>query len=540
MKLLKKKRWLSFLILVLILTGYFGYQKLTGEKDTVQYVTASAKKSTLIVSVSGSGQVAVSDQVDIKPKVSGEIASIGVETGQEVKSGALIAQFDTKDVQEEISDAEVALANAETKIKDLENTKRKAEESLVTAYKDALHSLTNAFEDLSSGMSNLQEMFTESSYRGSENDIDYYVYLVKDYDNSEQLSYWNETAEEKYSDVKNRFDKLKSDYFILTLNSPSNRIEDTLNKTYDFAQEFLDLVRQSYNLGQKYQMIIETESLIPPIPIGTTDTQVSQLGEFTSLFISRVNSLLSTKQSLEDKKEAVEKANSDIEDQDYVIEQDKETLLDAKEKLGQHYVYAPFDGTISKVSVKKGDSVTSGTTLATLITKQKIAEITLNEIDAANVKLGQKATITFDAIDDLSVTGELINIDSIGTVSQGVVTYGAQISLDLQDERVKPGMSVSVEIITQAKQDALLIPNAAIKSQNNIKYVQVMGTDNVVYSQEVKTGISNDTYTEITNGLAEGDKVVTQTVSTGNSSKSSSSSFGPNNGGSMEMMRMIQ
>jgi HlyD family secretion protein len=287
-------------------------------------------------------------------------------------------------------------------------------------------------------------------------------------------------------------------------------------------------------------MIIETESLTPPISIETTDNQVSQLGEFTSLLISRVDSLSSAKQSLEDKKEAMEKANSDIEDQNYVIEQDEEGLLDAKEKLEQHYIYVPFDGVMTEINVKKGDSVSSGTAIATLITQQKIAEITLNEVDATEVKVGQKVTITFDAIDDLSVAGEVTNIDSIGTVSQGVVTYSAQISLDLQDERVKPGMSVSTEIITKAKQDVLLVPNAAIKSQNNIKYVQVMGTDNVVYPQEVETGISNDTYTEITNGLAEGDKVVTQTVSTSNSSKSSSSSFGPANGGSMEMMRMIR
>ena len=99
-----------------------------------------------------------------------------------------------------------------------------------------------------------------------------------------------------------------------------------------------------------------------------------------------------------------------------------------------------------------------------LITKQKIAEISLNEVDAAKVKVGQKVTLTFDAIDGLSITGEVSEIDALGTVSQGVVTYGVKIAFDTQDERVKSGMSVSAAIITDVKQNVLLVPNAAVKS----------------------------------------------------------------------------
>jgi HlyD family secretion protein len=226
-----------------------------------------------------------------------------------------------------------------------------------------------------------------------------------------------------------------------------------------------------------------------------------------------VDALSSVKLSLSDKKEAVTKEDLDIETQNLAVKQRQYALSDAKENLAQHYIRAPFDGVVTEVNVKKGDSVSASTILINLITKQKIAEISLNEVDVAKVKVGQKTTLTFDAIEDLTITGEIAEVYTLGTVSQGVVTYDVKITFDTQDEKVKPGMSVSVEIITDVKQDVLLVSNSAIKSQNDIQYVEVMGTDNAVYSQEIETGISNDTYTEIISGLKEGDIVVASTIS---------------------------
>lgn len=141
-----------------------------------------------------------------------------------------------------------------------------------------------------------------------------------------------------------------------------------------------------------------------------------------------------------------------------------------------------------------------------------MAEISLNEVDVAKVKVGQKVTLTFDAISDLTIAGDVSEIDTIGTVTQGVVYYNVEIVFNTQDSRVKPGMSVSSAIITDMKQDVLLVPNSAVKSDNSgQQYVQML-QNNVPVNQTVETGFSNDTMTEITSGLKEGDKVVTQTI----------------------------
>ncbi|MDP1629176.1 MAG: efflux RND transporter periplasmic adaptor subunit, partial [bacterium] len=107
-------------------------------------------------------------------------------------------------------------------------------------------------------------------------------------------------------------------------------------------------------------------------------------------------------------------------------------------------------------------------------------------------------------------------IDTIGTVTQGVVNYNVKISFDTQDERVKPGMSVSAAVITDIKQNVLLVSNSAIKSSGSGQYVEVL-VNNAPQSRSVETGLSNDTMSEIISGLEEGEKVVTQTI-TGNTS----------------------
>ena len=154
--------------------------------------------------------------------------------------------------------------------------------------------------------------------------------------------------------------------------------------------------------------------------------------------------------------------------------------------------------------------------------------------------MGQKANITFDAIEDLNLTGEVVEIDTLGTVSQGVVTYGVKIAFDTQDERVKPGMTLTANIITNAKQNALLIPSLAVKQKGNVSYVRVVGGDNAKASlstgntfgviipksslriQQVQVGLSNDTMTEILKGLKQGDIVITQTIISNITSSSNS------------------
>ena len=80
-KILRHKLIAGIILIIIIAAGYFGYQNLTKDKNPAQYATAVVEKGAIIVSVSGTGQTAVSDQMDIKPKVSGDITYVGVKNG---------------------------------------------------------------------------------------------------------------------------------------------------------------------------------------------------------------------------------------------------------------------------------------------------------------------------------------------------------------------------------------------------------------------------------------------------------------------------
>jgi multidrug efflux pump subunit AcrA (membrane-fusion protein) len=149
--------------------------------------------------------------------------------------------------------------------------------------------------------------------------------------------------------------------------------------------------------------------------------------------------------------------------------------------------------------------------------------IPLNEVDVSKVQVGQDVVLTFDALPDLTVAGKVATIDPVGTISSGVVTYNVQIMFDTQDTRVKSGMSISANIITAVKQNVLFVPNAAIKTQGTIKYVQVL-VNNVPQQKVVTIGLSNNTSTEIVSGLNAGDKVITQTITTGAAATTSTTS----------------
>lgn len=208
------------------------------------------------------------------------------------------------------------------------------------------------------------------------------------------------------------------------------------------------------------------------------------------------------------------------------VNQQMAKVADAKEKLRDYSIRAPFDGVVTGLSVNAGDSISRDTTLASVITKEMIAKISLNEVDAAKVKNGNEATLTIDALNGLTIHGTISKIDTIGTVTQGVVYYNAEISFSDTPELLRPSMSVSATITVAEKRDVIIIPNGAIKkSDTGESFVQTPpdgGTKNTnrtptstrpnLGRKTIETGIGNDTETEVTSGLSVGDTIVTQVI----------------------------
>jgi len=207
-----------------------------------------------------------------------------------------------------------------------------------------------------------------------------------------------------------------------------------------------------------------------------------------------------------------------------------------QQNAGKRNVVAPIAGTVNAVNIKNGDDTSklssgSSRTIPIIIGDlgTEEAQVQINEVDVPNVQIGQKAMMTFPAINGLTVTGKVIKMDSLGTITQGVVTYNATISFDNLDPRIKPGMSVSASVITGVKQDVITVPNSAIKTKGTINYVEVLNSGTTPQQITVGTGLANNTDTEITSGLNVGDKVVTRTINPSVTSTTSTTS--PTGGG---------
>jgi HlyD family secretion protein len=211
-------------------------------------------------------------------------------------------------------------------------------------------------------------------------------------------------------------------------------------------------------------------------------------------------------------------------------------LTNQRSNAAERNVTSPIDGTVNAVNIKNGDDLSklsSGSSRTVPIIIGDLgtmkAQVQVNEVDISNVTIGQKVMMTFSAIDGLTVSGHVEKMDSLGTLSSGVVTYNVTIDFDTLDPRIKPEMSVSASIITDVKQDVITIPSSAVKTQSGQSYVEIMNSGTTPQQVNVKVGVSDNTNTEITSGINVGDKVVTQTISTSKTTTSSSTSSSSSN-----------
>ncbi len=610
----KEHRILSIIIgIAVLITAYWGYGKATAPSTAPRYVVSAATKGTLIVSISGSGQVSASNQVEVKSKGTGMITALAATAGAEIKEGTMIAQLDTadgisgvrdaqvnlksaqlalrkqivasdttqRDLERSIRDAEVNLESAQLSLEKLkkpsdalallqaqngvtqaEEAQKNAQTSFITAHDSAFNSVVTTFQDLPVTITGLEDIFYDTTIVGFQQNIDWYVNQVNQYD--EHVRQNKEDFSTAYQAARTKFDETFALYKTVNRSSNQTVILNILKNTYETTvltseavkkgNEFLDVISDimsQHNLAKPSAMTTHQSDLNSYV--SDTNSDLTSLASATSSISNAQSTVTSTQRSFEEKKESLASLQNgadelDIKSAELTVRQRENALVDAKEKLrtnnatldlasakltveqrqnsltdaqkelADYTIRAPFDGLIAQVAVKKGDELTANTVVATLITKQKLATISLNEVDVSKIAVGQKTTLTFDAINNLTISGEVAEVDAIGTVTQGVVTYNVKIGFDTQDDRVKPGMSVSAAIITEAKQDIVMVPVSAVKEQNGISYVEVVKDPSGVevstppVPQQVQTGTSNDEMIEIISGLNEGDSVVTRTI----------------------------
>lgn len=200
----------------------------------------------------------------------------------------------------------------------------------------------------------------------------------------------------------------------------------------------------------------------------------------------------------------------EIKAQAAAVEQSQREYNLAKIMLDYSFIKSPIAGVVTARPVKIAETVPVGALIASVVSTDSLyVEAFIDEADAAKIAIRQQVNVTMDAYPEKALKGEVYMISPVVLGNkQEARTFEARVRLLDANIKTKPGMSADVEVIVSKKDHVLLIPSQAIIEKNDAKYVYV-GNSNKAMLRQIKTGQLNWSYTEVTEGLQEGDIVIT-------------------------------
>lgn len=226
-------------------------------------------------------------------------------------------------------------------------------------------------------------------------------------------------------------------------------------------------------------------------------------------------------------------------------------VVAAQQNLDSTVLHAPMDGEVNSINGVVGETVSPGggntaeapggpaplpTAAATnafmVIGNVSGMEVVIPfaESDASRVAFNQDATITFDAVPNLTISGHVIAVGSAATVSSGVVNYYVTISLNQVDKSLRQGMTANATVTVSKATDALVVPNLAVQHAGGQAYVMVYSAGQQTQTP-VETGVVGDQFTQVTGGLNDGEQVVIPSVRVTTGGGTTRGGFGGGGGG---------
>lgn len=232
-------------------------------------------------------------------------------------------------------------------------------------------------------------------------------------------------------------------------------------------------------------------------------------------------------------------SKQDLDNAQFEYDTAASSLSEAESDVAETVITAPMSGVVVGEPKTPGTMAVQGNSSPTVImriadtgTKQIIAKV--DETDIGKIKVGQDATFTVDSYTNKTFTAHVSKISQTDTTyswdttnttssssasSASVIYYYVTLDVDDPNDDLRLGMTARVDISTSQKENALVVPIAALKTNNSGSYVVVVHDDGSTENVMVQTGIYSDDYVEITSGLSVDDKVSIAYTSSGKSSE---------------------
>ncbi len=541
----------SILILVIIAVG--GYKYFSKDKN-LPYNFTLVRRGNIVQKVSATGQVTPAKEVDLQFEIQGKIQTIKVEVGEKVKRGQILATLDASELNTQILEAQAARDMAKAKLDKIlagaseEEIKvyETAVENAQIALKNAQISLKNAEQNLADVKDNAENNL-DKAYKDALNTLDdsyLKIYNAFNVVNSIQRTYFITSYQEGFKVNENKEiiekarDRAKS-YLDTAKENPTNEnidsalleMKDALDTTYEALVVIRDICEEptyrdtisatdktSLDTQKSYINTASTNIVNAQQKISSTKlTNELNINTAQASLDAAQNTLRTAEGNLKSAQDKLAQIKAPPREADVALaqaqlDQAEASLTKAKQQLTKANLVAPCDSIVTDIKKEEGEMVrtmVADPVISLLCLGRFQIEVDIPEADIAKVKLDNPVEISLDAFPDEIFTGRVIKIDPAETIIQGVVYYKITVGFDKTDERIKSGMTGDVDIITESKEDALLIPQRAVLIKNGKKIVRVLDKGKIK-EVEVKTGIrGSEGEIEILSGLKEGDRVIT-------------------------------
>jgi HlyD family secretion protein len=452
----------TLIILIILVTlgagGIWVYQNLIASPGEPQQEReeAAVTRGSLAAMVNTTGSILPEKETTLSFKSPGRVAEVLVQEGQLVHAGEVLARLETADLEFAVTQAQVAVSQANLSLATAQAqlllAERPPAEYDVAAAQAAVDSARAAYQRLLAGPSKEEIQVART--------------------NLDQAEAALKQAQLAYNRVAGRPD--------VAMLPESLQLEQA-TIAYRAAQANFELTTRPASEAERksaQSAIAQAEAALARLQEGVTDEDLlaAQL--------------------------AVEQANLGVEQAQLSLDQ-------AQHQLEGTVLTAPHDGTITLVGVQQGEL--SGGQPAFILTdlSRYHIDVTVDEIDIGRVAEGQPVTVTLDALPGETLTGQIEQIADTAQLDSGVVTYKLTIHLDPTAAPLRVGMTTNVDIVTERRDQVLLVPNRYVRIDRTTGKAYVdRAAGSQVQPIEIQIGLRDETYSEVLAGLQEGDTVV--------------------------------
>lgn len=492
-----KKNW-KWLVPVLCVVLAGGWWLVRPKDQTVNvdtsYVETTPQKMDISNTMSGTGTLNPANTYSVKSLVSGKILTGSIEEGDVVEEGTVLYTVDSSDASTKVEQAAITLQQAQR------NYDKTVDRQYVRA-------------EVAGTVSSLKVAKGDEVTSGQE------VAVIRDSSRMLLVVEFPAADAAAFSVGQSAQVTLDGTFEVLTGTVTAVTGTDALSTGNLLTRTVTISVK---NAGGLTTAQAATATINGVNSIGAATFQYQAERTLTALSAGTVTAINVQEGSTVNKDDILIQLSG--EDLTEVIQSASETLRGAElsmenmqDTMNNYTITSPISGTIIEKSAKVGDALSAGSDLCTIYDLSYL-EMTINvdELQVSSLKVGQSVQVTADAVKDKTYEGVVTRVSMKGDTSGGTTTYPVTVRID-ETDGLRPGMNANAEIVVAQAKNALTVPNAAIVRGGYVLVRQdspsavnadasMSAPEGYVYVK-VKTGVSDDNYTQVTSGLSESDTI---------------------------------